>query len=116
MLFKRSNIYIRAYSPDLKLLWEKQVVKSEENKPSAFNITARPRDGFIVATNVDFGNLRVYEYDKDGNQIANLSMDKEVWIGNIGLACTDKKAFVIFQTRPDDNGISKVKIIALELK
>jgi hypothetical protein len=114
-----SDVNIRAYTPDLKFLWEKQVVKSEEKKPSTFNITVKPRNGFIVAANVDFGNLRVYEYDKDGNQVANLSMDKEVWVGNIGLVCMDEKAFVIFQTRPDiEQGkeLSRIKIVALGLK
>ncbi|MDD5135494.1 MAG: hypothetical protein PHP01_08805 [Phycisphaerae bacterium] len=119
MQFKRSEINIRAYSPDLKLLWEKQVVKSEKNKPSSFKITATPQNGFIVAANVDFGNLRVYEYDNKGDQVATFSIDKAIKLVNIGLACTDNEALVVFQNRQkiDQNEeISRIKIIALELK
>jgi hypothetical protein len=119
MELKHSDVNIRAYSPDLKLLWEKPIVKSEENKPSSFKIAATPKNGFILAANIDFGNLRVYEYDENGNQVANLSKDKEVWLGNIGLACMDKKALVVFQTRPSTGQgeeLSRIKIIALELK
>jgi len=115
----KSDVNIRTYSPDLKLLWEKSVVKSAENKPSSFKIAAVPKNGFVVAADVDFGNLRVYEYDEKGNMVATFSRDKEVWSVNIGLVCMDKKAFVVFQTRPDmgqSNKISKIKIVALELK
>jgi len=117
-----SDVKIRAYTSDLKFLWEKRVVKSKEAKPSTFNITAKPRNGFIVAANVDFGNLRVYEYDKEGNQVANFSVDEEVRVGNLGLICMDKKAFVIFPTRTGYIGQTKksrkinIKIIALELR
>jgi hypothetical protein len=114
-----SDINIRAYTSDLKFLWEKQVVKSEEAEPSTFNIIAKPKNGFIAAVNVDFGNLRVFEYDGKGNHVANLSRDKDIRMGNIGLVCMDEKAFVVYQTRPNNEKgeeVSKIKIIALELK
>ncbi len=119
ILFKRSDINIRAYSPDLKFLWEKPFVKSEQNKPSSFKIAAIPQNGFIVAVNVDFGNLRVYEYDDKGDQVATFSIDKAIKLVNIGLTCTDNKALIVFQNRPkieQDEEISRIKIIALELK
>ena len=114
-----SNINIRGYSPDLKLLWEKPVIKSEGNKPSSFKIAAIPNNGFVLATNVDFGNLRIYEYDEKGNQVTSFSMDREVWLGNIGLTCMDNKAIVIYQTRPNfgqGEELRRIKIVALELK
>ncbi|MBN2456447.1 MAG: hypothetical protein JXB29_07950 [Sedimentisphaerales bacterium] len=110
------EIKIRSFAPDLKFLWEKQVVTSEENKPSTFNIATKPNNGFVVAANIDFGDLRVYEYDKDGNQVASFSTDKKVGSGNLDVLCTDEKAFVVFPTRLGSEGISKIKIIALELK
>jgi len=119
MEFKRSDINIRTYSTDLKLLWEKLVIKSEQNKPSSFKIAATPQGGFIVAVNVDFGNLRVYEYNEKGDKVANFSVDREIWLVNIGLACMDDKALVVYQTRPNSGQgekLSKIKIVALELK
>ncbi len=119
MEFKHSDINIRAYSTDLKLLWEKLVVKSEQNKPSSFKIATTPQDGFIVAANVDFGNLRVYEYNEKGDKVTNFSMDREVWLGDIGLACMNDKVIVVYQTRPNfgqGEKLSKIKIVALEHK
>jgi hypothetical protein len=114
-----SDIYIRGYSPDLKLLWERPAAKSKENKLGYFKIAAIPNNGFVLATKMDFGNLRVYEYDENGNQITSFSMDKEIGPGDISLACMDDKALIIYQTRPNigqGDEISKIKIVALELK
>jgi hypothetical protein len=75
---------------------------------------------FDVAANVDFGNLRVYQYDGAGNQVASLSRDKEVWLFTMGLACIDKKALLVFQTHPRSTGqgdeVSRIKIMALDLQ
>lgn len=119
VLFKQSDINIRAYSPDLRLLWEKSIIKSKKNKPSSFQIATTQNNRFVVAANVDFGDLRVCEYDKEGNQIASFSMDRAIKQIAIGLACSNKYAFVVFQARPkieQGDGVGKIKIIALELK
>jgi hypothetical protein len=110
---------VRLYASDLKLLWEKQTIESQRKKPGTIKIAATQQNNFVVAANIDSGNLRVFEYDEEGKQIASFSADKEVWLINLGLVCVDNKALVIYQTRPNSEkgeNLSKIKIIALELK
>ena len=114
-----TDLRIKAFSPDLKkVLWEKEVFKLEKAAfPTPFNIMAVP-GGFIVSDSVGVGIFKVYEYDNEGNQLNSLSVDKAGWLGNIHLAHTGDKAFVISGTLPKskDNRISNIKVIATELK
>jgi len=68
---------------------------------------------------VDFGNLRVYQYDERGNLTAGLSMDKEVLRVGMGVVCTDKKALVVYQAKPNfvkGEELGRIKILVLELR
>jgi len=66
---------------------------------------------------VGVGTLKVYKYDNEGNQLRSLSVDKAGWLGNIHLAHTGDKAFIISGTLPKskDNRISDIKVLAIEL-
>ena len=111
-----TDLKIRAFTPDLKVLWEKQVVKSEDAPPISFKIMAVPGGGFIVVDFVNFTDLEVHEYDKEGNNLSNISMDKTAWLGNFNLACSQDKVFIVSQPPPESSGgISKVKITAIEI-
>ncbi|GEM_PF-4644171 len=113
-----TDLRIKAFSPDFKkVLWEKEVFKLEKAAfPTPFNIMAVP-GGFIMSDSVGVGTLKVYKYDNEGNQLRSLSVDKAGWLGNIHLAHTGDKAFIISGTLPKskDNRISDIKVLAIEL-
>jgi len=105
---------IRAFSPDLKLFWEKQVIQKETRRPIGFKIGSVGGGSFVVAYDV-LGDLFLYHYDKDGNRVSHTCLDKFVFAGKFDLVTTEDKAFVISQTRPDKEiGVSKVKVAAIE--
>jgi hypothetical protein len=117
--FAASDINIRAYTSDLNFLWEKKVLKSEGIVLS--KITPLKKNGFVLAANVVSGDLKVYQYDEKGSQIANITIDKKVCriAFNPGLTCAENNAFIVAQSIPEGEKSrepSKIKIIALELK
>jgi hypothetical protein len=117
--FAASDIVMRAYSSDLKLLWEKEVLKSESIV--LFKLTPVNQNGFVLAANIASGDLMVYQYDEKGNQIAGIAIDKKVYpiILNPSLTWAENNVFVVAKGFPQgEKGreLSKIKIIALELK
>jgi hypothetical protein len=106
---------IRALDSDLKLLWEKQVVQTETRRPIGFKVGVLDGSNFIVADDT-LGDLCVYLYDISGNRLNYMCLDKFIFAGRFSLTTTEGKTFVISQTSPDkESGISKVKVVALEL-
>jgi hypothetical protein len=117
--FAASDIVMRAYSSDLRLLWEKDVLKSESIV--LFKITPVKENGFVLAAKVVPGDLKVCQYDGKGNQIAGIAIDKKDYliVSSPNLAGADNTVFVVAQGVPEgEKGreVSKIKIIALELK
>jgi len=117
--FAASDINIRAYSPDLDLLWDKEVLKSEGIVLS--KIAPLKKNGFVLAANAVSGDLKVYRYDGKGNQIAGVAISKKVCriAFSPGLICAENNAFIIAQSIPEvgkNREPSKIKILALELK
>lgn len=112
---------VKTFSPDLKELWEKQIFKSEEKGPpsASFKIKAIPRGGFFVAGCIckNTPQLLLYEYDKKGNEIGSLIIEKGVFCLNSYLACTKDKAFIISRAEEKGRNILElvVKVIAVEL-
>jgi hypothetical protein len=99
--FAASDIGIRAYNSDLKFIWEKNVLKSEGIV--LFKITPVKESGFVLAANVVSGDLKVYQYDGKGNQIAGITLDKKscpIAFGP-GLVCAENNVFVVAQGIPE---------------
>jgi hypothetical protein len=106
---------IKAFSSDLKTLWEKQVFELEF-PPGPFKINAISRGGFVIAGCKKASQLAVYEYDKGGNEMGNITIEEGIRCDDLSLVCTENKAFIISQTSWKDNFHDRdVKIIALEL-
>lgn len=111
-----TDLRIRAFSPDLKVLWEKQVLESKQGPPILFKIVAIPEGGFVVGNCVEYDDLRVYQYGEGGNKLGALCIDNMIWLGNFSLACIEDKAFVVSQTLPKDGDeTSKVRVTAIAL-
>lgn len=107
---------IKAFSPNLKILWEKQIVKSEKAPPIYFKIMGIPEGGFIVADFINFSDLKVYEYDNEGNKLSSVSINNINFISDFNLAYTEDKLFIVSGSPSKRNDtITEVKVIALEL-
>lgn len=111
-----TDYHIKVFSPVFKLLWEKPMAKSENNQPIYFHIKAVPGGNFIAAHCVSWRDIRVYKYDKDGNEIGKVSMDQINGFGDFSLEGTEDKVFIVSTTIPENREyITKVNVIALEL-
>ncbi|MFA5251510.1 MAG: hypothetical protein WC454_02860 [Phycisphaerae bacterium] len=117
--FAASDIIMRAYSSDLRLLWEKEVLKSESIV--LFKITPVKENGFVLVAKVVSGDLKVHQYDGKGNQIAGIAIDSKDYliVSSPSIAWVNNNVFVVAQGVPEGekgSEVSKIKIIALELK
>ena len=106
---------VRAFTPNLKLLWEKQIIESRGSPLVAAKMKAVSGDSFVIAGCIGV-QTRVYQYDKAGNELGNISI--RTWSLSLNLACIDDKAFIVSQT-PIGNRmhprLRDVKVIAIEL-
>lgn len=116
------DYHIKAFSSSLNPLWEKQMAKSEKNRPLFFNIKKIPGGSFVVAHSVTMRDIRVYKYDKDGNEIGKVFVDQTRGFGFFSLDCTDKKVFIVSTNLSEESMVSKdgvyimnVNVIALKL-
>jgi len=113
------DYHIKAFSPVFELLWEKQMAKSEKNRPLFFNIRAVPGGSFVAAHSVVLRDIRVYKYDKDGNETGKVFVDQARGSGFFSLDCTDEKVFIVSTIVPEDSEdreyITKVNVIAIGL-
>lgn len=114
------DYYIKAFSPSLSPLWEKQMAKSEDNRSIFFNIKRVPGGSFVVAHSVVMRDIRVYKYDKDGNEIGKVFVDQTRGIGIFSIDCTDEKVFIVSTVYSEDSEdlgyiLNKMNVIAIEL-
>jgi hypothetical protein len=106
------DLNIRAYTPDLKLLWEKEVVRYNKG---TFSMATIPNGNFILVIKKHHPDiLEVYEYDENGNKTKNTSINQAVGSFSVNIASIKNKIFLIFNTSYKDRKPTKVKIIALE--
>ena len=120
--FTKVDYHIKTFSSSLSPLWEKPMAISESNKPLFFNIRAVPGGSFVVAHSVSFRDIRVYKYDKDGNEIGKVFVDQARGFGLFSLDCTDEKVFIV-STNLSENSmdskdrvyIKKVNVISIKL-
>ena len=111
-----TDYYIKVFSPVFELLREKPMAKSENSQPVYFHIRTVPGGGFVAAHCVNLRNIRVYKYDKDGNEIGKVFMDQINGFGDFSLECSEDKVFIVSTTIPENREyITKVNVIAIEL-
>jgi len=95
-----TDLNIRAYNPDLKFLWETQVVTTDGNGPPGyFKILAVSSDRFFIGTVFNGGELVIAECSSDGQVMERWSMGKVVGpFGELQLVTLSKKVYAVFST------------------
>ena len=111
-----TDLYVKAYTPELEPLYEKQILKTKEDGPPAhFDICAAPEDRFVVSAKVNYKDLRVYECDVDGTILQTVKLDGEVGAGGVYVDYLAEKIFVAFATKLKENEKeAKIQLIALK--
>jgi len=113
---KTTELYVKAYSPELEPLYEKQILKTKEDGPPAyFDICVASKDRFVLAGKINHKDLRLYECKADGAILQTLELDGEVGAGGVYVEYLSGKIFVAFATRSQKN-IKGTKIELLALK
>jgi len=109
-----NNLNVRAYNPDLKFLWETQVVKTVGGAPPmSFKIIAVSGDRFFVGAVINVGELILAEYTSEGKLVERWTLGKIAGPnGGLRLAELDKKVYAIFSNITYDSS-QKIKIMVL---
>jgi hypothetical protein len=111
-----TELYAKAYTKELTPLWEKQILQTKEDGPPAyFDICATREDRFVLAGQVNYWDLRVYECGADGTILQNIELDGEVGAGGVYVDYLAGKIFVAFATKLKENEKeAKIKLLALK--
>jgi hypothetical protein len=111
-----TELYAKAYTKDLTPLWEKPILQTKENGPSAyFDICATTKDRFVIAGQVNFSDLRVYECGANGTILQTLELDGEIGSGGIYVDYLDGKILVAYAAKTQENEKeAKIKLMALK--
>jgi hypothetical protein len=111
---RATELYSRAYTRDLDLLWEKQVLQTKEDGPPAlFDVCATTESRFAIASKTDYWNLRVHEYGTDGVLLRTTALDGDVGTGKVCVDYLPGRIIVASTARVNDEE-GKIKILALE--
>ncbi len=111
---KATELYVKAYTPELEPLYEKQILKTKEDGPPAhFDICATHEDRFVLAGKVNYKDLRLYECDVDGTILQTVELDGEVGAGGVHVDYLDGKIFVAFAAKSQGKK-AKIKLMALK--
>lgn len=113
---KATELYARAYNPDLSLLWEKQLLQTKEDGPPAsFDICATSNDRFALACVVDYWDLRIFEYEADGTILQTLDLNREVGPGRVYVNYLVGEIIVASATKLKENEKeAKIKVLAIK--
>lgn len=111
-----TDLYVRAYTQELEILYEKQILKTKEKGPPAsFDICATPENHFVFAGVINFRDLRVYECGADGTILQTIELDGEVRRIGVYVDYLAGKIFVAYATKAHDNAEDvKIKLLALK--
>ncbi|MCK4914232.1 MAG: hypothetical protein KAI59_06625 [Planctomycetes bacterium] len=109
-----TDLNVRAYSPDLTLLWETQVVEAEgSGPPGYFKIIAVSGDRFFIGAVFNGGELVIVECSSNGQVIERWSLGKIVGpYGELHIEALGGKVYAVFGT-PSYGNFQNVKIMAL---
>jgi len=109
------SLAFKALSFNFEEFWDNQA-SVDEISVYDFKIKPVSEKGFIVVLGFSSTGLGVYEYNKDGNITSKFSWEKVVRGGNFLLETSGDKAFVILQTRAqDEKRINNLKVIAFQI-
>jgi len=108
------DLNVRAYSSDLKPLWETQMVKAGGGgPPGCFRIVAVSGDRAFVGVVFNGGELVIAECASDGKVIERWTLGKTVGPhGGLHLAELDRRVYAIFGT-PSYGNFQNVKTMIL---
>jgi len=111
-----TDLYVKAYTPELEPLYEKQILQTKEDGPPAyFDICMTSEDRFVLVVQVNYWDLRIYEYDVDGTILQTVKLDGEVGAGGVYVDYLAEKIFVASATKLKENEKeAKIKLIALK--
>jgi hypothetical protein len=111
-----TELYARAYTKELVLLWEKLILQTEEDgPPAAYDICATTEDRFVLAGKVNIFDLRVFECGVNGTILQTLELNGETGAGNIYVDYLDEKILVAFKGLSQENEKeSMIKLMALK--
>ncbi|MDD5134221.1 MAG: hypothetical protein PHP01_02265 [Phycisphaerae bacterium] len=106
---------IDAFNLELKKIWNKFVVTSENNLPIYIRMKAF-KGGFAIAYSTNMYNIRIHRYDNEGEETQVVFLDKINGFGEFGFECTKQKAFIVMPTIPENRDyITKTNIIAVKI-
>jgi len=110
------GLCVKAYTPELEPLYEKQILKTKEKTPpTRFDICATEQNHFVLAANVNIGDLRVYECDADGTILQTVELDREIGAGGVYVDYLAGRIFVAYATKLKENAKeAKIKLLALK--
>lgn len=114
---KATELYARAYTRELTPLWEKQILqtKEEDGPPVHFDICAISEDRFALVGQVNYWDLRFYEYNAEGVILQTLQLDREIGAGGIYVGYLDGKIIAAYTSRLKENEKeAKIKLLALK--
>jgi hypothetical protein len=110
-----SELYAKAYTKELTPLWEKQILQTKEDDPPVhFDICAISEDRFALVGQVNYWDLRFYEYNAEGVILQTLQLDREIGAGGIYVDYLDGKILVASASKLKENEKeAKIKLLAL---
>jgi len=113
---KATELYAKAYTKELTPLWEKLILQTKEDGPPAyFDICATAEGRFVLAGQVNFQDVRVYEYGANGTILQTLELDEETGAVGIYVGYLDEKILVAYTAMPQENEKkAKIKLMALK--
>lgn len=111
-----TELYAKAYTKELTPLWEKQILQTkEEGPPVHFDICATEQKHFVLAANVNIGDLRVYECDAHGTILQTVELDREIGAGGVYVDYLAGRIFAAYATKLKENAKeAKIKLLALK--
>ena len=111
-----TELYAKAYTKELTPLWEKQILQTQEGGPPIhFDICATSEDRFVLVGQVNYWDLRVYEFGIDGTILQTMEFNGEVGAGGVHVGYMAGKIFVAFASKLKENEKeAKIKLLALK--
>lgn len=111
-----TQLYVNAYTAELKPLYEKQIFTTKETSPPAyFDVCPAGQNRFVLAVVTDTGDLKVFEYDADAKILQTIELDGAVSGSSIFVDYVGGKIFAAFAARPKANEKkTSIKLLALQ--
>ena len=111
-----TELYAKAYTRELTPLWEKQILQTKKGGPPAsFDICVTPEDHFVLAGQVNYSDLRVYEYKADGTILQTLELNGDIGAGVVYVDYLPGKILVTYTAKSKENTRTRqIKLLAVK--